>query len=120
PPGARIRMSKGCYVRRLGPAAIPVHRVNRCQRPSMQMQLSKTKPRRDGKFGSGRQFGINHELLQNTRVSFLTLENLAKSYPDGTQAVKGINLSVEQGQFIVLLGPSGCGKTTTLRMIAGL
>jgi multiple sugar transport system ATP-binding protein len=53
-------------------------------------------------------------------VSFLTLANLTKTYPDGTTAVRGIDLSIERGQFVVLLGPSGCGKTTTLRMIAGL
>jgi multiple sugar transport system ATP-binding protein len=53
-------------------------------------------------------------------VSFLELKSLVKTYPDGTQAVKGIDLGIEEGEFIVLLGPSGCGKTTTLRMIAGL
>ncbi len=53
-------------------------------------------------------------------MAFLQLENIQKTYPDGTQAVKGINLECEEGDFIVLLGPSGCGKTTTLRMIAGL
>jgi ABC-type sugar transport system ATPase subunit len=53
-------------------------------------------------------------------LSFLQLSGVEKTYPDGTRAVRGINLSVEQGEFIVLLGPSGCGKTTTLRMIAGL
>jgi multiple sugar transport system ATP-binding protein len=53
-------------------------------------------------------------------MSFLRLNQLRKIYPDGTQAVKGIDLSIDEGQFIVLLGPSGCGKTTTLRMIAGL
>ncbi len=53
-------------------------------------------------------------------VSFLQLHNLYKKFPDGTEAVKGIDLSIEEGEFIVLLGPSGCGKTTTLRMIAGL
>jgi ABC-type sugar transport system ATPase subunit len=53
-------------------------------------------------------------------VSFLTLERLEKTYGDGTHAVKGIDLAIEEGELIVLLGPSGCGKTTTLRMIAGL
>ena len=53
-------------------------------------------------------------------MSFLQLENLHKTYPDGTQAVKGIDLQCDEGEFAVLLGPSGCGKTTTLRMIAGL
>ena len=53
-------------------------------------------------------------------MSFLVLEKLRKTYPDGTEAVRGINLICEEGEFVVLLGPSGCGKTTTLRMIAGL
>jgi len=53
-------------------------------------------------------------------VSFLELRQLRKTYPDGTEAVKGIDLAANAGEFIVLLGPSGCGKTTTLRMIAGL
>jgi ABC-type sugar transport system ATPase subunit len=53
-------------------------------------------------------------------VSFLVLEQLKKTYADGTAAVRGIDLSVERGELIVLLGPSGCGKTTTLRMVAGL
>jgi len=53
-------------------------------------------------------------------VSFLSLERVEKRYPDGTHAVRGIDLSIERGEFVVLLGPSGCGKTTTLRMIAGL
>jgi len=53
-------------------------------------------------------------------VSFLVLDRLRKTYGDGTPAVRGIDLSIEKGELIVLLGPSGCGKTTTLRMIAGL
>ena len=56
----------------------------------------------------------------NDLMPFLELQNLQKKYPDGTQAVKGVDLSIDEGEFIVLLGPSGCGKTTTLRMVAGL
>jgi len=53
-------------------------------------------------------------------VSFLTLDRIEKTFPDGTRAVNGIDLAVDEGELVVLLGPSGCGKTTTLRMIAGL
>jgi multiple sugar transport system ATP-binding protein len=53
-------------------------------------------------------------------MPFLSLRQLEKTYADGTKAVRGIDLAVERGQFVVLLGPSGCGKTTTLRMVAGL
>jgi len=48
----------------------------------------------------------------------LDLQGLEKSF-GGTQVLKGISLSVGQGEFLTLLGPSGCGKTTTLRIIAG-
>jgi multiple sugar transport system ATP-binding protein len=50
----------------------------------------------------------------------ITLDNLTKVYPDGTEAVTGLDLEVGDGEFIVFVGPSGCGKTTALRMIAGL
>ena len=49
----------------------------------------------------------------------LRLENVKKSFGE-TQVLKGIDLEIEQGEFITLLGSSGCGKTTTLRIIAGL
>ena len=50
----------------------------------------------------------------------VSLRNLVKEYDGGVQAVKGINLDIQDHEFVVLVGPSGCGKTTTLRMIAGL
>ena len=41
-------------------------------------------------------------------------------YPDGTEAVRALDLAIADKEFIVLVGPSGCGKTTALRMVAGL
>ena len=43
-----------------------------------------------------------------------------KTYPNGTGALRAVNLTVQQGEFITLLGPSGCGKSTLLNMVAGL
>jgi multiple sugar transport system ATP-binding protein len=50
----------------------------------------------------------------------ISMEEVEKIYPDGTQAVTALDLDVEDGHFMVLVGPSGCGKTTLLRMVAGL
>ncbi|MFN3276054.1 MAG: ABC transporter ATP-binding protein [Paracoccus sp. (in: a-proteobacteria)] len=50
----------------------------------------------------------------------LQIRNLEKVYGNAFKAVHGINLDVEDGEFMVLVGPSGCAKSTTLRMIAGL
>ncbi|MCE8040249.1 sn-glycerol-3-phosphate import ATP-binding protein UgpC [Halomonas sp. MCCC 1A11062] len=50
----------------------------------------------------------------------IKLEGLKKTYAGGVQAVKGIDLEVADGEFVVLVGPSGCGKSTLLRMVAGL
>lgn len=48
------------------------------------------------------------------------LKDICKSYDNGFNAVKNVNIDIEDKEFIVLVGPSGCGKSTTLRMIAGL
>jgi multiple sugar transport system ATP-binding protein len=53
-------------------------------------------------------------------MSAIRVENVRKTYPNGFDAVRGIDLTAQDGEFLVLVGPSGCGKTTLLRMIAGL
>jgi len=50
----------------------------------------------------------------------IVLSHLHKSYANGATAVKDLNLTIADGEFLILVGPSGCGKTTTLNMIAGL
>jgi sn-glycerol 3-phosphate transport system ATP-binding protein len=50
----------------------------------------------------------------------VTLRNVRKAYPNGFEAIKGVDFDVADGQFCVLVGPSGCGKSTLLRMVAGL
>src|SRR5258708_140582 len=50
----------------------------------------------------------------------VTIKDMIKRFPNGALAVDNLNLSIADGEFLVLLGPSGCGKTTTLRSVAGL
>ena len=52
-------------------------------------------------------------------MATIEIEKLVKRYGK-VEAVKGIDLSIADGEFVVFVGPSGCGKSTTLRMIAGL
>ena len=51
--------------------------------------------------------------------AYLRIENVTKNFGD-FQALKGITLAIQRGEFVCFLGPSGCGKTTLLRAIAGL
>ncbi|MFV0278314.1 MAG: ABC transporter ATP-binding protein [Parahaliea sp.] len=53
-------------------------------------------------------------------IPALTIENLSKAYGNGFQALKGISLSVQQGDFFALLGPNGAGKSTTIGIICSL
>src|SRR5574341_15469 len=53
-------------------------------------------------------------------VPLVALRHVDKTYSTGTVALKGLDLTVREGEFVSLLGPSGCGKSTVLRLIAGL
>ena len=53
-------------------------------------------------------------------MATITLTDIDKVYENGFQAVTGLSLDIDDGEFLVLVGPSGCGKSTALRMIAGL
>jgi multiple sugar transport system ATP-binding protein len=53
-------------------------------------------------------------------VSRIALQAVSKVFPDGTQALRSLDLEVGDGELLVLVGPSGCGKTTALRVVAGL
>ncbi|MDE3130169.1 MAG: sn-glycerol-3-phosphate ABC transporter ATP-binding protein UgpC [Acidobacteriota bacterium] len=53
-------------------------------------------------------------------MASISLEAVRKVYPNGFEAVHGLDLDIADGELMVVVGPSGCGKTTVLRMIAGL
>jgi multiple sugar transport system ATP-binding protein len=53
-------------------------------------------------------------------VASISLNEVTKVYPNGYEAIHGLDLEIADGEFMVMVGPSGCGKTTVLRMIAGL
>ena len=52
-------------------------------------------------------------------MAALKLENVRKSYGE-VEVIKGVNIDIEDGEFVGFVGPSGCGKSTLLRMVAGL
>ena len=50
-------------------------------------------------------------------MSLIEFKNIVKSYKPGKNVIQGLNLDIEEGEFVALLGPSGCGKTTLLKMV---
>ena len=53
-------------------------------------------------------------------MSALEIIDLVKRYPTGTEALKGVSLTIEQGGFFGLLGPNGAGKSTLIHCTTGL
>ena len=52
--------------------------------------------------------------------TLLSLSEVGKTFSNGTVALQGMSMDIEEGSFVSLLGPSGCGKSTALKIIAGL
>src|SRR5919199_1147212 len=53
-------------------------------------------------------------------MAAIEFDHVTKRFADGTVAVNDLELTVQDGDFMIFVGPSGCGKTTALRMVAGL
>src|SRR5215469_780558 len=53
-------------------------------------------------------------------MTLLSLDQVAKRFDNGTEALSKLSFTIQDGAFVSLLGPSGCGKSTALRLIAGL
>ncbi len=60
------------------------------------------------------EFYIETNQKNMTKKTAFSIQDLTKTYSNGVTAVKGISLSVEQGDFFALLGPNGAGKSTTI------
>src|SRR5690606_9034159 len=63
--------------------------------------------------------GRGQRLIRRLSMAGLTLRSVHKNYGE-VPVIKGVDLDIAHGEFVVFVGPSGCGKSTLLRMIAGL
>lgn len=70
------------------------------------------------KFLEGDERVMNQNKLSKDNI-ILDLVNITKTFDDGTNVLKEINMYIRKNEFLTLLGPSGCGKTTLLRIIGG-
>ena len=61
---------------------------------------------------------MNQNRLSKDNI-ILDLVNITKTFDDGANVLKEINMYIRKNEFLTLLGPSGCGKTTLLRIIGG-
>ena len=68
---------------------------------------------------AGRRANQPISILERDKWEHFQFRDVRKAY-HGTEILKGINIEIEEGEFLILVGPSGCGKSTLLSMIAGL
>ena len=59
-------------------------------------------------------------LVDTTTTDLLHFSDVAMTFPNGTTALSGVDLTVKKGEFVTVVGPSGCGKSTLLRIASGL
>ena len=65
-------------------------------------------------------YRLSPDRAPDPRPVALRFEDLSMTYPDGTEALTGIDLSIAAGEFVSIIGPSGCGKSTLARIASGL